>query len=99
MENQGKNELDYFLESLDEVYSNQNDANGNKKENSKISEEIDGNLKTYQENQAEEEYYTEYYDPGSVMESFKKCECGSDVANLKKHSEWCPKFEQWMEEK
>lgn len=95
MKKSGNDNSNNFFDNLDEFYSNQEEINGNKKENENLKEEIDGNSKSYFN--GDYEYYTEYYDPGSVMESYKKCECGADCANLLRHSNWCPKFEKWME--
>ena len=99
MKKDENDELDHFLNNIDEFYSYENDADGNKKENmhNKTVQEINGNSYDYSKDSGDYEYYTNYYDPNSIVEKAKKCECGSDSAGLIRHSSWCPKFEKWME--
>lgn len=98
-----KNEYNPFFGKINESYEEisesyeENEPNGNLKEEKESSkEDINGNtLKVNYLNNQNDKIYTEYYDSNSV--NFKKCECGSDSANLMRHSNWCPKFESWME--
>ena len=99
MKKDENNELEHFLDNLDEFYAYENDADGNKKENmqNKTIQEINGNSYDYSNDSGDYEYYTNYYDPSSITEVSRKCECGSDSTGLIRHSNWCPKFESWME--